>query len=86
MVDYTQILISAVVIVLTILLIFIGIKIYQILDELLKATIKTNRMLDNAENLSNEIGRSVKSISGFAEGLKAVFKLIHLFSKDKKNE
>ena len=86
MVDYIQILISAVVIILTVLIVFIGVKIYQILEEVLKAMVKTNRMLDNAEGLTNDIGKSVKSLSGFGEGVKAVFSVIHLFSKNKKNE
>jgi hypothetical protein len=84
MVEYTQIVFTVVIVILTVLVVIIGIKIYQILDEVLKASIKTNRMLDNAEGVSNEIGKSVKNISGFGEGLKAVFHLINLFSKKDK--
>jgi hypothetical protein len=82
MVDYTQILLFAVIIILTFLLLFIGIKIYFILDEVLKAMIKANRMLDYTEELTGDIGKSVKNLSGFGEGLKTAFKIVHMLSKD----
>lgn len=86
MTESTQILLFAVVIVLTILMVIIGWQIFQILSEIRKMLMKFNSVADEAVTLTGNIGKSVKSLSGFSEGLKTVFSIFHIFKKKKSKE
>ncbi|OGF98652.1 hypothetical protein A2153_04145 [Candidatus Gottesmanbacteria bacterium RBG_16_38_7b] len=88
MIEPTQILLFAVVTILTILLVFIGWQIYQIFSEIRKMLVKFNTMVDSAVNVTGNMGKSLENLSGVSEGVKAVFSLFKLFSskKEKKRE
>ena len=87
MIDPTQILLFSVVIILTILLIIIGWQIFQILVELHKMIVKFNQMVNGAVEISGNLGKSFRDLSGFSEGLKTVLGFLKIFKKkDKKNE
>ena len=79
MIEPTQILLFGVVIVLTILLVFIGWQIFQLLGEIRKMLMKFNAMVDGAVNMTGNLGKSFENLSGFSEGVKAVFSLFKLF-------
>ena len=87
MIEPTQILLFAVVIILTVLLVFIGWQIFQIFSEIRKMLIKFNTMVDGAVTISGNMGKSFEKLSGFGEGVNAVFSLFRLFSgkKEKKS-
>jgi len=88
MLDTTQILLFAVVTILTVLLVFIGWQIFQILGEVRKMLQKFNTMVDGAVNVTGNLGKSFEKLSGFGEGVQAVFSIFKLFSgkKEKKDD
>jgi len=79
--DTTQILLVAVVTVLTILLSVIGVQIILILVEVRNAMQKMNKMLDDAEEVTGGISKSVTGMSGVFEGIKAGLSLVNMFGK-----
>ena len=88
MIEPTQILLFAVVTVLTIILVLIGWQIILILAEVRKMIMKFNTMVDNAVSISGSVGKSFEKLSGVSEGVSAVFSLFRMFSgkKDKKKK
>jgi len=87
MIDPTQILLFSVVIILTILMVIIGWQIFQILSEFRKMMAKFNQMVDGAVEISGNLGKSFRDLSGFSEGLKTVLGFLKIFKKkEKKNE
>lgn len=86
MTESTQILLFAVVIVLTLLMVIIGWQIFQILSEIRKMLMKFNSVADEAVALSGNIGKSVQNFSGFSDGLKTAFSIFHIFKKKKSKE
>lgn len=81
MIQPTQILLYSVIVILTIMMVLIGWQIYQILSQMRKMMEKFNLMMDGAVNMTTSIGKSLQSMSGFTEGLKAVFGLFKIFRK-----
>lgn len=83
MTESYQILLFAVISALTIMLVVIGYQIFQIFSEVKKMLVKFNTMVDGAVSISNTLGKSVQNLNGFTAGVKAVFKLLGIFKKDK---
>lgn len=81
MLDPTQILLFTVIIILTLLIFFIGIQLHQILREIYKMLVKVNLMVDDMQDISYHLGRSVRSIGGFSEGLKVALGFFNLFKR-----
>lgn len=81
MIEPTQILLFAVISVLTVMMVFIGWQIFQILFEIRKMLIKFNTMVEGAVSMTGNLGKSFENISGFSEGMKAVFSIFRLFRK-----
>lgn len=87
MIEPSQLLLFTVVVVLTIIMVIIGWQIFQILSEIRKMMMKFNTMIDGAVNVTGNLGKSFENLSGFSEGVKAVFSLFRLFRvKGKKDE
>ena len=86
MIDPTQILLFAVIIVLTIMMVVIGWQIFQILSEIRKIFMKMNLMTDQAVSLTGNLGKSIQNLSGFSEGMKAVFGVFRIFKKKKNDD
>lgn len=83
----TTILLVVVVLILTGVLALIGWQIVQILMEVRLMLKKVNSMMEQASQLTGNLGKSLQSFSGFGEGIRSAFSLIHLFKrKDKKDE
>jgi len=74
MITTVQILLIAVVVVLTILLTLIGIQIYQVLLEFKRASRLLNQILDNTAQVSQTFSQSVVNFSALLSGLSTVFK------------
>lgn len=81
MTDPTQILFFAIAVVLTILTVIIGWQIFQILSEIRKMLLKFNTVIDNTVSITGNIGKSFQNLSGFSEGLRAIFGIFRLFKK-----
>ena len=88
MFESTQILIIAVVLVLTLLLSVIGFQVFLIFRELQKTVMKINKMLDDAGLISESIAKPIASFSGIVSGVSGVAGLLGLLNKKKgkKNE
>lgn len=86
MIEPTQILLFAVVIILTLLLLIIGWKIYQILIEVHKSLTKINRLVDNTVSVTSTISKSVQNFTGVSEGVKLISAIVKLFKKEGKGK
>lgn len=71
MVDPVQMVLLLVILVLTILLVILGIQVYFILRELRETISKTNRVLDNANSITENIDAPLSALSSLALGAKA---------------
>lgn len=86
MTETNQILLSAVIVVLTILMVIVGWQIFQILSEIRKMLMKFNKMVDGAVTVTGNLGKSFENMSGFSEGVKSVFSLFRLFRVREKKD
>lgn len=92
MVDPVQIILLVVIGVLTTLLVVLGTQVFFILQELRKTVKKANKILDNANSITENIEGPLEAISSVILGLKAgsfltVAKFIKNFvSKDKEDD
>lgn len=86
MIDPIQILLSSVIIILTILSLVIGWQLFNLLSETNKMIAKINSMLDGISLIPENVGRSLKGLGGFSQGLKAVLGILRLFKKGEKDE
>lgn len=87
--DPAQVALFLVIIVLTVLLIVLGIQVFFILRELRQTIAKTNKVLDEAGQITESVSAPLSSISSLAMGLKTGASLAGLFrggSKKKHHE
>ncbi len=71
MVDPVQMVLLLVILVLTILLIVLGVQVYYILREVRDTITKTNKVLDNANSITENIDAPLSALSSLALGAKA---------------
>ncbi len=81
--DVTQVLLIAVVTVLTILLAVIGVQVIFILGEIRTSLQKMNAMLSDAGTITHGISKSVHNMGGMLDGLKAGLQVVNFFGKKK---
>lgn len=81
--DTTQILLTVVISVLTILLTVIGIQVALILGEFRKSIIKVNKIIDDAGTVTGGISHTVSGMGGIVDGLKAGLSVVHWFDRKK---
>ncbi|OGK15370.1 hypothetical protein A2774_03505 [Candidatus Roizmanbacteria bacterium RIFCSPHIGHO2_01_FULL_39_12c] len=74
--DTTQLLLTIVLTVTTVLLVAVGIQLIFILKEIRKTFSKINQIVENFEKVGMSVQHSFSEISGFVSGLKSVFKVI----------
>ena len=85
--DPIQLTIIAVTITLTVLLVVLGIQVYYILKEIRASIQKTNKMLDDAGEVTGTVSEGITSMSGFLNGIRSGISLItSLRHKDKEEE
>ena len=71
MIDSVQLILLLVIIVLTVLLVILGIQVFYILRDLRLTIKKTNKILENAEGITEGIQGPITAISSFVLGTKA---------------
>ncbi|HUQ84844.1 MAG TPA: hypothetical protein VM077_00825 [Candidatus Limnocylindrales bacterium] len=91
MVDPVQIVLLLVIIVLTILLVVLGIQVFYILKELRNTIKKTNKVLDNANSITENIEEPLSALSSLLMGVKSgsfftIAKFINNFLGKQKEE
>lgn len=71
MIDPVQLVLLIVILVLTVLLVILGVQVFLILKELRQTISKTNKVLDNAESITDNIEAPLEALSSLALGVKA---------------
>ena len=71
MVDPVQMVLLLVILVLTVLLVILGVQVFFILKELRQTITKTNKVLDNADSITENIDAPLSALSSLALGVKA---------------
>ncbi|MBI2195722.1 MAG: hypothetical protein HYU48_01600 [Candidatus Levybacteria bacterium] len=82
--DPAQTALFLVIIALTILLIVLGTQVFFVLRELRQTIVKTNKVLDEAGQITESVSAPLSSISALAMGLKTGASLAGIFKKDSK--
>lgn len=72
MIDSTQLLLTVVVVILTLLLSVIGIQVFFILREVQRSIQKMNKMLDDAGAISESIAKPISSLSNSISGVSGI--------------
>jgi len=84
MIDNTQLLLIAVVTVLTALLTIIGVQVFFILREIRESIKKFNKIIEDAGTISESIARPISSLSNSISGVSGVAGLLSWLSQRKK--
>lgn len=86
--DPAQAVLFLVIIVLTTLLIVLGIQVFFVLKELRQTIVKTNKVLDEAGQITQSVSAPLSSISALTMGLKTGASLAGIFKRgqSKKNK
>jgi len=71
MVDPVQMVLLIVILALTVLLVILGVQVFFILKELRLTISKTNKVLDNADSITENIDAPLSALSSLALGVKA---------------
>ncbi len=81
--DPTQLLLSVVLTVTTILLIVVGIQLVFVLREIRKTLRKVNEIVDGFEKMGVSLEHSFSEMTGFLSGIKTLFKIVDLLHAKK---
>lgn len=84
--DSTQLLLSVVLTVTTVLLVVIGIQLVFVLKEVRKTLNKINEIISNFERMGVSLEHSFSELTGFASGFKTIFKVIDFFHAKKSSK
>ncbi len=87
MIDTVQAVLLFVIVLLTILFVVLGIQVFYILKDLRETLKRTNNILEDVENVSDGVNRSLSSFSGMfsnASAVGSVVRILSLFKKRKK--
>jgi uncharacterized membrane protein len=79
--DSAQVILVIVIILLTVLLMALGIQVFFILREFRKTVLKTNKVLDNTNVITQSVSTPISSLSSIAAGIKTGATFINLFKK-----
>jgi len=71
MIDPVQLVLLIVILVLTILLVILGVQVFFILRELRQTISKTNKVIENAGSITENIEAPLSALSSLALGVKA---------------
>ena len=66
MIDSVQLVLFAVIVVLTILLLALGVQVFFILKEVRRTLEKTNKVLDDTGHITESVSRPISSLSSIA--------------------
>lgn len=79
--DFAQIALFIVIVILAILLLVLGVQVFFILREFRKTVSKTNKVLDNTNVITESVSTPLSSLSSLAAGLKTGASFVNLFKK-----
>lgn len=79
--DAAQILLFTTVTILTALLVFLGVHVYFILCETKRALEKLNKLLEDANLVSDSVARPIVGFANFLDGVRGLGSLIDLLTK-----
>ena len=83
MIDPAQIALFIVIVVLAILVLVLGIQVFFILREFRKTVSKTNKILDDAGEITESVSTPLSSLSSLAMSIKAGAKIAQFLRKKK---
>lgn len=81
--DSTQLLLTVVLSVTTILLIFVGIQLIFLIRDLRRTITRVNTIIDAFEKVGVSLDHGLGEMQGFLIGLKTIFKFIDIFHAKK---
>lgn len=84
MIDTTQLLLSFVILILTVMLSVIGVQVVYILRDLRETIKKFNKVLDDTGTISESVSKPVSMFSTMLVGLKGGSALMKILSKGRK--
>lgn len=84
--DPAQTALFLVIIVLTLLLLVLGVQVFFILKELRLTIAKTNKVLDEAGQITESVSAPLSSISSIAMGLKTGASIMDIFKGNSKKK
>lgn len=79
--DFAQILLFTTVTILTALLVFLGVHVYFILRETKRALEKINKLLEDANLISDSVARPIVGFANFLDGVKGLGSLVDMLTK-----
>lgn len=79
--DAAQILLFTTVTILTALLVFLGVHVYFILRETKLALEKINKLLEDANLVSDSVARPIVGFANFLDGIKGLGSLLDMLTK-----
>ena len=80
-VDSTQIVLLAVIIVLTVFLVVIGFQVYFVLKDLRRTLFRLNRLFDDADDLVGQVKKPIESAGNIFTAMTAGVGIAHLLKK-----
>lgn len=86
MIDPAQTVLFLVIIVLTILLVVLGIQVFFILKALRITIDRANKILENAESITESVSKPISSLSTLAMGLKTGATIAKIFQGKKRED
>lgn len=84
--DTTQIILLAVIVVLSIILVALGFQVFFVLKDLRKTLTRANRLFEDADNLVGEVKKPVESAGNFITALVGGIGIAHLLKKGSKSQ
>lgn len=81
--DTTQLLLTVVLTVTTILLVVVGIQLIFVLKELRKTLKKVNAIIEGFEKVGMSVEHGFSELTGFFSGAKTLFKIVDIFHTKK---
>lgn len=84
MIDAVQIVLLSVIIILAVLFVVLGIQVFLILRELKNTVVKTNKILDDVDSLTESVSEPVSFISGLLFSSKTLTTIAKLFNATRK--
>lgn len=81
--DTTQLLLTVVLTVTTILLVVVGIQLIFLLREVRKTVKKVNSIIEGFEKVGGSVEHSFNEILGFFAGIKTIFKVVDVIHSKK---
>lgn len=82
--DTTQIILLAVIVVLSIILVALGFQVFFVLKDLRKTLTRANRLFEDADNLVGEVKKPVESAANFITALVSGMGIAHLLNRGSK--